>query len=342
MGIALVIGSHALSAAARRTDVIPKDLLVVGGLGVTIMLALSGYLVTTVLLRERNNQGSISLLRFYVRRGFRLLPAFWVFLLLTTLAMRDIPRGDAFAAAALLTDYLPVDHALAHTWSLSLQEHFYLLWAPALALLGPRRLLWLSAIGIAAAPALRVASYFLLPDMRPHSGYMLHTRYDAVLIGCLIALAQHEAPTHPVIAWMKSRTATTASVVFLLLVSPLLEWWVHGAYLQLAGYSLESLAACLLIVGCTATSSGIPIRLLGAPALVRLGTVSYGLYMWQQLLFDDRVPVTSISAAAVAVAALFGVAFAMRRIVEQPAIAAGAAILSSSVQRPRWNTAKEP
>src|SRR6185369_2522612 len=122
-------------------------LLTGGWLGVDVFFALSGFLITSLLVEERERTGGIALARFYARRALRLLPALVAMVAVCGLAVlltspRALVAGRAaFLAAVLLyvanwaivAGYLVF--ALGHTWSLAIEEQFYVLWPPMLALL---------------------------------------------------------------------------------------------------------------------------------------------------------------------------------------------------------------
>lgn len=142
-----------------------------GGSGVGLFFALSGYLITGLLLDERSRSGRISLMRFYVRRAARLAPALCLMLAATSALLLAMGGQAARLAVGAIPSlfYVTNYYALAHgdfpavfgpTWSLAVEEHFYLIWPCALAFLIRRRwsvqrLLTLTLAVCLAALALR-------------------------------------------------------------------------------------------------------------------------------------------------------------------------------------------
>ena len=140
ISIAMVIVGHALPNTPHVS--------LLGALGVNIFFAISGYLICTLLLKEYERNGSISLGGFYTRRVFRILPPamayLGVLLLLRLAPVSDIARCLLFAANySVLKSYY-----VGHFWSLSMEEHFYLFWPTALTLLRPRRAAIFAAVAI--------------------------------------------------------------------------------------------------------------------------------------------------------------------------------------------------
>ncbi len=135
----------------------------------SIFFAISGFLITHLLVEEQTREGRIDLRAFYVRRVLRIVPPFFVFLALLALArhLEGAPlRLDELAVSAgFLWNYLSPrgTWALGHSWSLAVEEQFYLLWPGLLVLLGLRKGRRTALALILLVPLLRIAQYFLLP-----------------------------------------------------------------------------------------------------------------------------------------------------------------------------------
>src|SRR5258708_36994814 len=166
-----------------------------GRIGVTIFFALSGYLITGLLLAERLKTGRIDLKAFWIRRGRRLLPA--LFLLVAAFLLYHVVRGGLRQAipAALLTTFYLAHYAasfhvnlglLSHTWSLAVEEQFYLWWPLALIVLlasRPRFIAWTVVIAAAAIAATKICSW------QTHTGFFFPiSRGDALLGGAALAI----------------------------------------------------------------------------------------------------------------------------------------------------------
>ena len=164
-----------------------------GSLGVQTFFVISGFLITLLLLKELNTTGTISLGRFYFRRALRIFPRFTP---IWPSASRSRSPGSLPAnlrafivAGTYTTNYLGGGSGLLeHTWSLSLEEQFYLLWPAALLLLGTRKSIKVAIWLILLSPPSRIVTYYLAPHHRALVVGMLHSGLDSIMFGCLLAL----------------------------------------------------------------------------------------------------------------------------------------------------------
>lgn len=195
ISILMVLGAHSYTA---RTGQVTPFSYYFGRLGVFIFFVISGLLITWLLIREREATGAISLKNFYIRRFLRILPVFWLLVLtvslLKSLHVIGISWLDILRALTFTHNYpLSLQHPaysvwLDHTWSLSLEEQFYLLWPSLFALLpkwSPGRL---TVILILSGPILRIATYFLLPVLRGYDSNGFESHIDLLMAGCASAL----------------------------------------------------------------------------------------------------------------------------------------------------------
>ncbi|HEY4188087.1 MAG TPA: acyltransferase, partial [Polyangia bacterium] len=166
-----------------------------GHLGVSVFFVLSGYLITRIMRTEHERTGTVSLRSFYFRRAFRILPAYFAFLSIMFLARHfgglSISDKEFLGAASFTRNYVPPDLKpwwLAHCWSLSVEEQFYLAWPLAISFIGLRRGAWLAVALVLSGPLVRVASYLLLPQWRGVKG--LDTSFDVLMTGCALALLE--------------------------------------------------------------------------------------------------------------------------------------------------------
>jgi peptidoglycan/LPS O-acetylase OafA/YrhL len=336
LAVALVVAAHAVrmgaGGAGEHPDG-PAALLLVpfnGGIGVTLFFVLSGFLITGILVREKQRTDHISLSGFYRRRVLRIVPALAVFLaavgVLGAVGVLSIPGRDLLAASTFTSNYwLPGDTwALGHTWSLSVEEQFYLLWPLVLIALPARRAVQLAVAYCVVAPAVRVASYVLLPDTQGAIWEMFHTRADSLLVGCLLALLPISHPELYARLVHAVRARSTVPVAALvLLASSAAELLLGGRWLFPVGYSTNNVAAAVLVLA----------ALVAAPhtgwmrwrALTFLGLISFSLYLWQQLFLvaDPTAPPMfgqfgDWGTAVVGVLAALAVAVLSQRYVEGP------------------------
>lgn len=245
--------------------------------GVTIFFVLSGFLITSKLMDEMDTTGSVDLRKFYVRRFFRLMPAAWVFLLFVAMEAAISDRS-ATAARGILSSlffwrnyaYLfGPDHGLTgHFWSLSIEEQFYLIWPFLMVITGRRTIRWVAVAGVIAIALYRFVSWDRLIQLPLWKICGTHLRADALLIGCAAALFLPRIKSY-LRAWMA-----------LPLLAALIACFVHYRALIPASESL--IIAALLLV--TSQCRSAVFQVLDWKPLAFLGTISYGVYLWQQLL----------------------------------------------------------
>lgn len=279
-----------------------------GMVGVTLFFVLSGFLITRLLLLERESTGSISLRAFYGRRAIRLLPALAIYLIgmaiIAAWQRLDVPIFDmTWPPALYLANYVQIYgqdlYAHRHTWSLAVEEHFYLIW-PVLVMLGAaRKMRWL-AIGTVALLAWRLILGMALGQ--PFWAYHgTDSNAYALALGCLLAVAHREGrlPRFP------GRTAELA--LGLILVLSLIP--IRVAEHIVPGFVwLPPIAACLgavAIVGALQSGS----TLFRSRWLVQLGMISYSLYLWHAPLV--RLPGLSESVFRRGVAVVLAVLVAI-------------------------------
>ncbi|HZZ91851.1 MAG TPA: acyltransferase [Usitatibacter sp.] len=170
-----------------------------GFLGVDLFFVLSGFLITSLLLDEEARTGTISIRDFYLRRALRILPPLATAIVLS-LAL-DVASVKAAAAAFLFYANFVFRGSLAglaHTWSLAVEEHFYLVWPLAFVVLRRRRVKVLIAVMVAAIVMRLLAPFW---EISPGWSYQLTPmRADGLAIGCLAAMIPVEAPGLPALA----------------------------------------------------------------------------------------------------------------------------------------------
>jgi len=176
---------------------------------------------------------------------------------------------------------------LGHFWSLSLEEQFYWFWPPLLVFLlrqaNPHLLLGL----VLLVPVVRVVQYLLAPDLRGQLGMMLHTGVDSVLIGCYAALNQSRV--HALLASSRHAGAIVAACcAVLVFVTPELGAALGGYWSGTYGATFSGACVALVVVAIVHMRELWLSRLLRMRAFIFVGTISYSLYLWQQLfLYED-------------------------------------------------------
>jgi peptidoglycan/LPS O-acetylase OafA/YrhL len=289
-----------------------------GGTGVLVFFVLSGFLITWLLLKEEERFGKISLKLFYMRRTLRIMPAFYVywFFIVGSLIVfsKHLHIAQAIASFFYVNNYYQAivgdpNTGLSHTWSLGVEEQFYLLWPICFILLkrNQNRLRFL----LCATAGVWIYRELLVLVFHDPQGYIYEafdTRADHLMIGCLLAVALKER------AWPRIWSALTAIpnliwVTFAgLLCSGAAEHFLGVRYRDGIGFILEPILAAVLIVqGVAHGSSGLG-RILNWSWVSYLGTISYSIYLYHPISIGigrrlaHKLPlVSSIAALAVVI-----------------------------------------
>ena len=319
VSILLVLAAHATTQAMRHGFAARGAWLMgdLGCTGVDVFFGISGFVITALLLREWQATEAIDLRAFYVRRAFRILPALWVFLLAITLVWQ-VAHGDLARALLFVTNFSPTGTwRLDHTWSLSVEEQFYLAWPLTMAVLGPRRALRAAWAVVAALPVARVAVHAGWVAPRGAVWPVLHLRFDTILLGCIVAILRVKAPEHRLLRVLSQPAVAVASIAFLTIGSPVL-WARLGEYYDLTvGASGGAFAVASIVVYAIEHARSLVGRVLNSAPLVHVGTISYSLYLWQQPFFAPELQ-GFLARWPVALVAAFILAEASYRLVEVP------------------------
>lgn len=245
-----------------------------GWAGVDLFFVLSGYLITRILVREYEAKGDLSLKRFYIRRVLRLMPALValvvVYLVFALLTDREGVWLNAITALLYLTNWARAfnmaDSEIGHTWSLAIEEQFYILW-PFILLLFLRR--GHALAGAVALLVLAIAWRALLMATgteldRIYNGFDTHA--DPLLIGCVLAL----------LPWRPAKCS--AALPFGLLLLWFVFAGVKGPLALALGYTIVGLISAWLVLA--AAGEGWFRAMLSWRPLVFTGKISYGIYLW--------------------------------------------------------------
>ena len=289
LSVSFVIIEHLTQSGSVHLDL---GWIGLGNLGVRIFFVISGFIVTTLLMEERKKYGSISLKAFYIRRAFRILPI-WscyvgVILLGLALTHRFPPARDLWGVFTFNADYVPISTVdLAHLWSLSVEEKFYLIWPAALVFAGTRRSTGVAWIVVFTLPFVRLFDTMNGISFGAASYLTFHHNADALAVGCLLALLRPQFEANRL--FKRFLALPFAPGWILLLVVGIaatqqlgLLWWVFGGITILN----LTIAVCVLVV-IQDTRSVVDQVFQSAPVR-RLGVWSYGIYLWQQPLTFHR------------------------------------------------------
>src|SRR6056297_989456 len=255
--ISMVLWHHATPGGLQEIQILSR-----GFLGVDFFFVLSGFLITTLLLREAREYGQFSIRDFYIRRALRILPvyAFVVsavaFYYVGIKGRSDLAELVPFYSLFLsnfLTDHIPT---LSITWSLSVEEQYYLIWPLLMLLLARRSLVWLALI-VVAANVLGSMGALLAMALDHPRGHALATRvlggrWTALAGFALLALAIHLTPFE-------------------------IRGWPN---LLIHSLMTATLAALVL------REDNAGLAVLRQPMIARVGAISYGIYLYHLIALD--------------------------------------------------------
>ena len=264
-----------------------------GGLGVLIFFVLSGFLITWLLLKENDGTGRVSLRSFYLRRALRIFPAFYCFWLGTVALLaftgRHIEWPHAISVFFYTSNYYqgifkPADSFVSHTWSLAIEEQFYLLW-PGIFYLFRKDLKRLSYVVGALIGATWIWRWLLQFAFHVDQSYIyraFETRIDHLMVGCLLALTLRRGALDGMFqkfcrfSWMPLAPAV------LLFISACI-YGQSPYYRDSIGFVIEPLLVAVLLVQLIHFSSSPGWKWIDSGVLRWLGRISYSLYLYQQI-----------------------------------------------------------
>jgi peptidoglycan/LPS O-acetylase OafA/YrhL len=322
ISILLVITAHTTDPLFARLH---------GAVGVTIFFVISGYLITTLLLREEEKKGRAGIKAFYIRRAFRILPLYYV-TLVSYIVLIGILHFQAGASslwhslpwyATYQNDLAPHNGGIfGQSWSLAIEEKYYLLWPLAFTIPLLRRHRLPVTAALAALTALcslwTTTHYFAI--------------YTPILLGCLVALVLDDARLYGYMRYVAN------SPVAVVLIIALIGWDIrfeNGSDVHIVFSVLIALLFPAVLIGPRWLA-----RLLSNRIAVYIGMRSYAVYLIHRIakgVVDRVVSPGSTSAphelvhfVAITILSLIG-AEVLARLVEQPLIRRGR-LLASRVQ----------
>lgn len=319
IAVSLVLFSHLLGTRGFFSPAKTSLLYGFGNLGVQVFFVISGYLITHLLLSELQRSNKIHLGKFYFRRTLRIFPPCYFMIggliLLTAVGWNTLTPKDAFHALTYTSNYYPGrSWNIGHTWSLGVEEQFYLLWPAVLVLLGIRKGLFAAASVIFISPVIRVLlwHFYKLPDI----GHRFETIADAIATGCLLAGMRewlHGQKLYKTTLESKFLAAAPIFVLGALILGP------HPMTYFAVSPTVINLAIALCLDFSITYHRGLVGGILNSRPFVFLGVISYSTYLWQQVFLNRNsasvitaFPLNIILAAAAAVASYY--------VIEQPCL----------------------
>ena len=294
-----------------------------GFFGVDVFFVLSGFLITSLLVQEWEREGSINLKDFYIRRVLRLMPALLLLILITggfALIFLDKKRAIETYQGIWLTlsyasnwlyalRYFSASNPLGITWSLAIEEQFYLTWPLLLGLalrykLRRRWVLYILGLSIAVISLNRK----ILVDQGAtivRLYYASDTRADTLLIGCLAGLlVSWNLLPHIRTLEISVKSLAAVAVIFLGYMVGTASWTDLMLY-RYGGYTLVGLSIALILTVVIVWPPKVALSVLRFTPLVWIGRISYGLYLWhwpvREFIYQKKIVPASATQLVTAV-----------------------------------------
>jgi peptidoglycan/LPS O-acetylase OafA/YrhL len=253
----------------------------IGWMGVDLFFVLSGYLVSGLLFDELARTGEVRPGHFLLRRGFKIYPSFWLLILTTVIIQRPVSPAALVSELLFFQNYGPALHP--HTWSLAVEEHFYLLVAIAFVfhskftrLKSASTRVQAFAAALVAVLLIRIATVVLVPGQYKFVTLGTHVRIDALLCGVAIAWARRDSHLGPRLRKFVSRHRAILLLAAMTAIAPVCALGRTHWFTETIGFSLVYLAfGVVLLVALDHEPHG---RL--SDALSFVGRASYSIYLW--------------------------------------------------------------
>lgn len=256
-------------------------------LGVVVFFIISGFLITRLMLLERQKNGRVSLKLFYARRALRLFPALYAYIICVCLLWMagfvHMHARDIWHALTYTVNFLPGRaKQIGHLWSLSNEEQFYLIWPCTFVILGPRRAGWAAVGAILLGPAARFYAWLFLTGTPYRDLEMFPMVADSLAMGCLLANIGDWLKEKSWYTWLFRPVYSLGLLFIVLLLNRYMDYSVDSVF----GTSVINVCLAILIH----RSVNLPRDWFGLALnwkpIAFVGVLSYSLYVWQQLFLN--------------------------------------------------------
>lgn len=262
----------------------------IGNLGVKVFFVISGFLITLLLLQEKQRTGVINLKKFYIRRTIRLFPAFYFYIFCMALAdmsgLISLYPGDLLHAATYTMNY----HSerswwLNHTWSLAVEEQFYLIWPSLICVFGMLRAKNIAIAAIFIIPIIRIIMWYGFDTSPSAMTRQFEAIADALATGCLLAYSHQAGFKLP--KWCHSWVFILVPISMVILPGVLYK--LDSGLFYTLGQSYINLTAAIMVLRYMSVRKGLSYQILNSKPATWLGAMSYSIYLWQEPFLNSWV-----------------------------------------------------
>lgn len=264
------------------------ELLNDGQLGVNVFFVISGFLITSLMLQEEAKTKTVSLKNFYMRRTLRIFPAYYflliIYFIFQLLGYIHITT-HAWLTSITYTKYFnwSADWYTRHAWSLSIEEHFYILW-PVIFLAGNKVRKYVAISLILIVPFIRLFHHY--HKISWINELTIFLRIDAISMGCVFALYKDEIVSRISLHWKKIFYVSIITLFFLRYF-PYLANKVHLRIIFIpigtTHGTIANILIALIMMYSVFGPKGIWFRILNLKLINYAGLISYSIYLWQEI-----------------------------------------------------------
>jgi peptidoglycan/LPS O-acetylase OafA/YrhL len=269
------------------------DFLNLGILGVRFFFVISGFLITGLLLKEMDKTSTVSLTRFFFRRTLRIFPPYYFYLLLIFIGSKmgvfNIPSESFITPVTYTSNYFASDYwNLLHTWSLSVEEQFYLIFPFILLLLGRRQIIWILLALIVFCPFLRLIDFQVFSESQEMWIYYgFHANADGLATGCLLSIIYTKLHDF---SWYRGLLNSRG-----FLIVPIFLIWFNSNidprqfYLGVV-FTVSNILIAMCIDWSITNYQNWFGKILNSAPMMQIGVMSYSIYLWQQPFLNRNNP----------------------------------------------------
>lgn len=261
------------------------DYVIFADFGVRIFFVLSGFLITTLLIKEKKKAGKINVINFFIRRFLRIVPVLWLYLgviaILNHFFALDITFANFLGPLLYINNFnfFPGVWLLGHTWSLAVEEQFYLIW-PFLFRYATNLLLT-STVIIVITPLIKTVVY-----LKPHlTNFLLAPFLDpaaAIFTGAILAIVWNKNFYQLNINYLFKKSLVTSSILIIWAISILRHFGLFGIILHPSGDTILNFTIIYLIAYSVIKQQTFFYTSLNKKLIIKIGMLSYSIYLWQQ------------------------------------------------------------
>ncbi|WP_158544287.1 acyltransferase family protein [Pedobacter miscanthi] len=288
LAIIIVILGHAKLTFETTSDTYKfADKVIYANLGVRIFFVLSGFLISSLLIKEFIKTGKINIKFFFIKRILRIFPVLYLYLFVIFILniVLDLNLNYQHLIGPLLYvnnfSFFNGTWLTGHTWSLAVEEQFYLIW-PFLFSFTPKKMCIICSVLILFIPLLKIF-WYLFPHFQELTLSPFLGNADAIFTGCLFSFLSFKGFFNKKQQIWRNGFLIPFAIVSVECIYFFQSQGLYGKFLLPFGNLIANILIALSLIYSLVICNSLTYKILNLKYVVSLGTVSYGLYIWQQL-----------------------------------------------------------